>query len=1816
MGGLFGRSTAARARRLLLAVVAVLVALLAGQAPAIEPPPELDIVCVDRQDNVFQAVDASYCERDERSFDLPEQRPFHVCAEHNHGKLRYVGDPGQCNNRETPYTVPDSGPQFVCARNARDGEIQPRGQLRRVTDAGQCDPRDETAFVTPAAPVAVDDAYTADEDLLLDVGDRGVLANDQDLTGGALRATLVDSVAGGTLAFDTAGSFRYDPRGQFDHLDEGQTDSVSFTYFTSDDVLDSLPATAVITIAGRNDEPVAVADADAVDEDSVLSVGAPGVLGNDSDAESHPLEAVLVAAPSRGHLDLAPDGSFTFDPAGAFEALTAGEEAIVTFDYLARDGTADSDVVTVAITVTGLNDAPVALAEAYETDENSPLSIPAPGVLANDTDVEGQALTAELLGQEPAATVSLYADGGFAFDPRTAFDGLETGQTGVATFTYRAVDSGGAASSATVTISVRGRSVPVAVDDEPATDEDTQLALDLLANDVPHGGAITTIDTTGTSGVVTGPDERGVVTYDPRGQLDGLAAGEPFEDAFGYTVENDEGTSTAQVRVAVTGRNDAPVAAVDGYDINEGEQLVVPAPGVLGNDDDVDGDALTAVLVTPPTRGRLVLAADGSLTFDPADDIPAGETTVESFSYRASDGTDESATTTVSITVIGVNAPPVVDDQTFAVDEHSAVGTVVGTVAFTDEDVDDAHTFAITGGNEAGAFAIDAATGAITVADSAALDFEQTPAFALTVSVSDGTAADTATIRIDLRDIAEVPTTGNDLYTAVGNTELAAGGATPQTRASTLDPRNVLDNDTDPDGGTLSVTPADGTTTGGGRFAIAADGSFRYVPAPGFTGDDSFSYQVTDGTNTFPGTVGITVAGMVWYVDNAATSPGDGTSAAPFPALAALSGTAGGDQAGDTIYLFGSTVAYDGGIALGNTQRLIGQGADLVVGDTLIVPRGAAPTITATAVPGVVLATGNTIAGLHVATTGAPAIKGADFVTATLDVLSAGTTGAPVLDLARGAADGTIASASSDASATDGIVLQDLTGTLDIAAGSITGAQGAGVRVTDGSGATRVAATISGAGQRAVDVSSVDGGVLTFAGAISDSAQGITVAGNAADALVRFTGGLALATGTDEAFAATGGGILEVTGAGNTIATTSATALRLVGVQIGPGGARFADVDSDGAAVGVLVEDVTPRPDPVTGASGRLVVNDGLLQNAGQGVAIARSAAVSLVGLDVVNSDGDGVVLTDTRDVVLGLAVDGSIGNGITGVRVRDLAINGTTIVRSVGSGLRLDEFEGEVSLTGGIVERSQGAQVLATDTGDDDGLPDRLRLSGVTMRDSAADNLVVESRGAAHVVLDLAGTTTTSLLGGRTGLRASALAGGQLEFVAARLLSSGGTDDGVVLQALGASDSRPSSLVFDIAESRGSSGGGIIRTGGDGISAFADTKGLLSGTIATTAVSRTGDAGIRLEGAQGVTLDRVDVDSAATNGIAVVGSRGLELSRVTVVGSGTTGISGTNLLGTSTIEQTTVRTSGTSAAPASHLVVRNTTASAAAPAAPTDLLQIVALSAIDSVVPDPGVVAADAVVVESASAGNLGLTFAGPGVSTIDGGGHGLRAEALDGATLGATVTNVRRNGGSGTGVVLGARRTASTSPAATLRYALSSNDATVGGGVFNPAQDGVVVTSDAASTATGTIASTLVDGAQTGIAVRQTGPTAPVAISGSTVSALLDGIVVELTGTTPAGVQTAVDVTTNTVVAGTGAGIRVVAQNNSALCLELDGNDSTTSGTDAFGYELEQGAAPPAVDSSVFALRGLADGETAAAWVARKNTGTAQTTGFFTKC
>ncbi len=189
--------------------------------------------------------------------------------------------------------------------------------------------------------------------------------------------------------------------------------------------------TFTITVDAVNDAPVAVDDDYATDEDTLLSVDAPGVLGNDTDIDGGPLTAVLVAGPSNGFLTLNADGSFDYTPNLNFNGTDS-------FTYRAFDGSANSNVATVDITVNAVNDAPVCVADSGSTNEDVALVDS-----VTCTDVDSGSLSYVVIDDVANGMLSFAANGSFTYTPDADFNGTDG-------FTFSASD--GLLSSNTVAV--------------------------------------------------------------------------------------------------------------------------------------------------------------------------------------------------------------------------------------------------------------------------------------------------------------------------------------------------------------------------------------------------------------------------------------------------------------------------------------------------------------------------------------------------------------------------------------------------------------------------------------------------------------------------------------------------------------------------------------------------------------------------------------------------------------------------------------------------------------------------------------------------------------------------------------------------------------------------------------------------------------------------------------------------------------------------------------------------------------------------------------------------------------------------------------------------------------------------------------------------------------------------------------------------------------------------------------------------------------------------------------------------------------------
>ena len=553
-----------------------------------------------------------------------------------------------------------------------------------------------TVVVTPVNdnPVANPDSGSGTEDVPLVVS---VLTNDTDIDGDSLAVTSVTPGTNGSVTTDGT-TVTYQPVANWNGTD-------SFTYTVADGNGGFDTGAVTVTLAPVNDAPVAVNDAMTLNEDGSGSVS---VLANDFDVDGDPLNLVGYTNPTRGTLAHLGGGVFVYNPDPNFHGTDS-------FTYTARDGTLNAGA-TVTLTVVSVNDAPVAVADSYPMVGDTVLNTSAAGiagVLANDTDVDGDPLSAVLDGGPGHGTLVLAPAGTFVYTPAIGWFGTDT-------FTYHAFD--GAAGSAPVSVQV--------VVDRP---------------------------------------------------------------------------------------NQAPVAVNDQYSVGEGDTLVVGAPGVLGNDSDPDADLLTAVLVTPPGRGTLALAANGSFVYTHT----AENAIDDSFTYVARDSRGATSLAVVIIRVVENLAPVVVADL-ISIDED----TVGGVDALANDLDPEGAALTIVGIEQPlNGFVTLEADGTLTFAP--ASNWFGTTGFAYLAS--DGRKSSRALVTVLVAAVNDLPVGGRDSYRFT------------QYGPATL---NVLANDTDVDGDELSVLSINGVVH---ALAEVVDGALVYNAHAEWLGTETFTYTLSDG---------------------------------------------------------------------------------------------------------------------------------------------------------------------------------------------------------------------------------------------------------------------------------------------------------------------------------------------------------------------------------------------------------------------------------------------------------------------------------------------------------------------------------------------------------------------------------------------------------------------------------------------------------------------------------------------------------------------------------------------------------------------------------------------------------------------------------------------------------------------------------------------------------------------------------------------------------------------------------------------------------
>lgn len=521
---------------------------------------------------------------------------------------------------------------IIGAFNADPNGLAGAGQSYVVFGFGPNQPpiaRDDDFFVFADVPVSGDLFADNGDDIDEDVdGDPFTLisVNGNQMQVGA-PFTLT---SGASVRVQSDGLFDYTANGAFDTLADGELGADTFIYTIGNADGEQSSATVNLTIAGVNDAPVANNDLVTFTEDDVGASGdlfADNGAGPDFDIDNGDtfLLTAVDGAPVNigrtinlsggGRVLVSSDGTIQFNSNGAYEMLAAGETARETFTYTITDNLGAESAATVNLDITGVNDAPVARDDSFQTDEETAFSgdLFANSGAGADFDIDSPVFTVTAVNGDAAnvgaalilgglaGAVTVRANGTFDYVPSDGADILAEGGLGAETFTYQITDDLGAVSTASVIIGLDGlNDAPRAANDFLRTDERTALVASIFADngagvdrDVDGDFTVSAINGDSAlvgseiilpSGALLTITEDGTVNFDPNGAFLTLGSGEQAFEQLTYTITDDQGaTDEATLVFAIDGILDT-VFGTPGDDLIRGTDEADDIDGLGGND--------------------------------------------------------------------------------------------------------------------------------------------------------------------------------------------------------------------------------------------------------------------------------------------------------------------------------------------------------------------------------------------------------------------------------------------------------------------------------------------------------------------------------------------------------------------------------------------------------------------------------------------------------------------------------------------------------------------------------------------------------------------------------------------------------------------------------------------------------------------------------------------------------------------------------------------------------------------------------------------------------------------------------------------------------------------------------------------------------------------------------------------------------------------------------------------------------------------------------------------------------------------------------
>jgi large repetitive protein len=652
------------------------------------------------------------------------------------------------------------------------------------------------------APLANRDNVTTNEDAPTVVT---VLTNDSDSDGTLNPATLTvtQNPAHGTATVNTTtGEITYTPTGNYNGLD-------TLIYRVCDNGSPALCDTALVvfTVNPVNDAPIATNDLNTTPEDTPVTAS---VSGNDTDVDGNidPNGFAKIDNPVNGGVTFTSTGAYTYTPMANFSGIDS-------FHYKICDLAGLCDTATVIITISPVQDAPIAARDTISGNEDIVLS----GTIAtNDTDSDGNLNPTSFfkLTDPQNGTILFFPNGNVIYTPNPNFNGTDS-------ITYRVCDLTGLCDTTVLVFIVNSvNDAPVAINDGYGTAINTAVSGNVATNDtdvdnnIDPVGYAKIIDPT--NGIITF-NTNGTFTYTPN-------TGYVGRDSITYKV-CDLGSpvlcDTAIIYISTpVNPNDTPIAVNDTITTSED---VAFSGTVKTNDIDISGyaDTLGYVKLDNPLHGTITFNANGSYIYTPTLNFNG----VDSVHYKYCNNLGYCDTATIVITISPVNDKPVAVDDTNTTPEDVPVN---GTVATNDTDVENNI-------DPAGFTKIKDPTRGIVVFNTNGtytytpnLNFNGTDT--VTYRVCDlGGLCDTAILVLTITPVNDTPLAVNDTITTVGGIPFNGTVATND---------SDVDGNLDPSGFTKLDDPTRGAIT------FNANGTYTYTSNLGFVGQDSLHYRVCD----------------------------------------------------------------------------------------------------------------------------------------------------------------------------------------------------------------------------------------------------------------------------------------------------------------------------------------------------------------------------------------------------------------------------------------------------------------------------------------------------------------------------------------------------------------------------------------------------------------------------------------------------------------------------------------------------------------------------------------------------------------------------------------------------------------------------------------------------------------------------------------------------------------------------------------------------------------------------------------------------------